>query len=40
MAIMTMATIAASRAPGLTRPFRRDSNSFSVSASGMDWPIE
>ena len=30
----------ASRAPGLMRPSWRDSNSFSVSSIGADWPSE
>ena len=38
--MMRMATVAASRAPALTRPFSRDSNSFRVSANGNTWATE
>ena len=40
MAMMRMATMPASRAPGLTRPSCGASSSFRLSASGSDWAIE
>ncbi len=39
MAMMRMVTMPASRAPGLTRPSCRPSNSFRLSAIGSAWAI-